>query len=743
MALTVRITGDLSADRDDQKMYMAAVIDDETGQAPVRPVTLTWAASHGRFVGGNMGKSVTWEADIAGTDAVAVMITCTATIAADPEPTSSGPSLSALAEIGITGVLVNMFLTALGNVASNTNNILYNTSTGALDANSDAELSSDLDIFQLRWDNTVNEFVLNSTGGGHLANFFIGNTDQSVYLIFEGGTYVELTPTDFANAIGRGDFWARWQVTDAAILSLLNNLSTTSDLVVGVADSGSIGLPGDSGSGQATVSVAQNTPLTITIPGTTITVQMTVPATATSGQTVNLQAVVSEGNSVTGEWSTTDGIIANATNLSTTLTLPDVASGVVAVTFKATDALGATASATAYVTVGDPNANIFTPAIRIEIQGVDVTDRRIPGDGLNVGKSLDYPELLTFRSAGISFNLDNEDGAFEYSNPNNFFVSNGLPAHGRGAQVLVELGLSKNELMPVFAGEISEVVTSLGSTKARIKTRDLSVRSRQKVIENFGTELTRPITDYEGVAIDYTSDNPVFYFPIWGLPISPNSVSLIVNGSDGNDIDINIVEAIKTEGVLSNRNAEIDYARGLIRFEAEPDDGAETRITATWKRDFRYKRPDFLIRQILKNTGVQDTLGITDDTAARFAIEQALVRHLTDNIFSSHGRPYFEREGIVRWMKHNPDDDKWLMSIDNRLVEYDEVQDDYSEVSQIPDDEAIEATPPGGYGAPVIDKRVYTDGSDFNRIFAIQRDVIYSLHRVVQNRSVFMDDSTL
>ena len=77
-------------------------------------------------------------------------------------------------------------------------------------------------------------------------------------------------------------------------------------------------------------------------------------------------------------------------------------------------------------TVDDPN--IFTPAVRIEIEGVDVTDRRIPGDGLTVGKSLDYPELLTFRSAGVSFTLDNEDGAFDYNTPNNFFVSTRAPS---------------------------------------------------------------------------------------------------------------------------------------------------------------------------------------------------------------------------------------------------------------------------------------------------------------------------
>ena len=257
--------------------------------------------------------------------------------------------------------------------------------------------------------------------------------------------------------------------------------------------------------------------------------------------------------------------------------------------------------------------------------------------------------------------------------------------------------------MPVFAGEISEVVTSLQNTIAQIKTRDLSVRSRQKVIENFGIEITRRITDFEGAALDYDALDPVFYIPIWGLPISHNSVSLIVHGSDGNDIDINIVDAIKTEGMLSNRNAEIDYARGLIRFEAPPDDAEATQITATWKRDYRYKRPDFLVRQALKNTGIQDTLQITDDTNARFAIEQALLRHPTDAVFSSHGRPYFEKHGITRWamLDDSGDTPEWWAAHDNRLVKYDEYLDEYEEISVVPDDDTITGAPPGGYGTKI------------------------------------------
>ena len=440
--------------------------------------------------------------------------------------------------------------------------------------------------------------------------------------------------------------------------------------------------------------------ITVRQPNRPPIVSLNVPATATPGQTINIEAVVDDldGDDTEGEWRSPKGSIANPENASTTFTAPPE-TGIVPITYEAMDDMGATTSETAYITVGDPTANIYTPAVRIEIEGVDVTDRRIPRDGLVVGKSLDYPELLTFRSSGISFNLDNEDSAFDYNNPNNFFITQGLPAHGRGAKVLVRIGLSQSELMPVFAGEISEVITRLGDTKARINTRDLSVRSRQKVIENFGIEITRRITDFEGAALDYGALDPVFYFPIWGLPISRNSVSLTVH-QGGHDVDINIVDAIKTEGVLSNRNAEIDYARGLIRFEAPPDDVEATQITATWKRDFRYKRPDFLVRQVLKNTGVQDTLQITDDTNARFAIEQALLRHPTDDVFSSHGRPYFEKHGITRWMMLDDSGDTpdWWLAHDNRLVKYDEYLDEYEEVSQVPDDDAITEAPPGGYG---------------------------------------------
>ena len=433
-----------------------------------------------------------------------------------------------------------------------------------------------------------------------------------------------------------------------------------------------------------------------------LSVTITVPSSADSGETIDISATVTGEDTIT--WKTTGGSIADTSAADTELTVPSEA-GVIAVTCVATDADGATESDTAYVTVGDLTANIYTPAYQIEIQGVDVTDRWIKRDGMTVGKSLDYPELLNFRSSGVQFNLDNADGAFDYSNPDNFFLDNSLPAHGRGAQVLVSLGRSQSELAPVFAGEVSAVVTSLRNTKARIKVWDLSVVLRQKTIENFGIEITRRITEYEGANTDYDELNLVFYFPVWALPISRGSVSLTVE-EDGSDVTINVVDVVATTGVLSNRNAEIDYSRGLIRFEAAPDDGKNTIIDATWKQDYVYKSPDFLIRSLLENVGINTRIGISDATDARFAIDQALVRHDTDRIFSTHGRPYFEREGITRWLKRDETNNKMYMAHDARLLEYDEGNDEYTPLSTMPIDSTLTENPPGGYGTALPDENI-------------------------------------
>lgn len=431
------------------------------------------------------------------------------------------------------------------------------------------------------------------------------------------------------------------------------------------------------------------------------TVRLKVPPAAKPGQTVRIEAVITDadGDATTGIWSTPSGQIAQPTNKVTTIKLP-MQVGVYPLSYKATDDMGAAASQTTYITVGDPNKHIYTPVVRIEIEGVDVTDRWIQQDGLNMNSQLDYAEVFKFRSGGTQFNVDNEDGYFDYSNPQNFFLTHGLPAHGRGAKVLIQMGLSENDLLPAFAGELSEVITSLSHTKAGIKARDLSVKLRHRIVKNFGQTLTRRITDFDGANADYDELDPIFYFPKWGRPIVRGSVKLTVHEGNG-DVDINVVNVLSSSGILSNRNAEIDYKRGLIRFELPPEDGAATEITAEWKIDYRYKRPDYLIRQLLKHSGHQTRLGIADDKTARFAIEQSLISHPTE-VFSSHGRPYPQEHGVVRWLhRHVPADGNpiWSMVQDERFIEYDEYQDEYKQVSELPKAGGLKGIVNADYGS--------------------------------------------
>lgn len=264
MALVVNITGGEDIDQGD-RVTLSATVEDANGNTPLGTLQYEWSASRGSFIGATDKATVVYHADFTDTNAVPVTITCNVTRPANAAPTSSGPSLTALAEIGVTGIIVNMFMTALGAVSPNTNTVLFNNTTGTLDSDSDQRLSSNVFVWQLRWDNQTgfNHFVLNNNESGVIGDFFRNNNNQSVYIIFDNGSYVELTPTDFANANSAGGTWARWEVTDTAILALLNALSATDDLVVGVADTDSIGWDADSGSDTETFSAAVLPPLSI------------------------------------------------------------------------------------------------------------------------------------------------------------------------------------------------------------------------------------------------------------------------------------------------------------------------------------------------------------------------------------------------------------------------------------------------------------------------------------------------
>ena len=695
MALQGTISGINQIDFGGQGVLTANFTDTETGQTPAG-LQYAWRTDAGSFVGATDGPSVTYLADTAQNADQAVTITCEVTLPGNPNPTVSAPSLTAMTELGITGQLVNMLVTA-----ELSGSDLFDRNSPTINAGSDTSLTTDISIYRLRWGSSSHRLTINRSGTGAFRDFWdaAARGAYSAYFILSDGTVVELPGSWILTGSSIGSGYMRLDVpsSETAVINAIDSIATGQLFLFGIADTGSIGLPDETASADATVKTAM---IEVRQPNRAPTVTLNVPAQAEPGQTINIEAIVvdPDGDDTEGEWRSPKGTIANPENKITTITLP-LETGVIPISYEAMDDMGATTTATTYITVGDPKANIFTPAVRIEMEGQDITSRWIRDDGITVGKSLAYPQLSTFLTSGLEFNVDNEDGSFDYNTPNNFFVQNGLPAHGRGAKVLVRFGLARSELTPVYAGQVYVVETSLINTKARIKIADLSTKLRQNTVDDFGESITRKITDFDGTSAGYDQFDPIFYFPAWGLPIAPGSVSVIVHNADG-DVDINIVELVATSGMLSWKNAEIDYNRGLIRFEAPPPNGEASQITATWKVDYHYKRPDFLVRQLLKHNGIQDTLGITDDEAARFGIAQALVRHPTDKTFSSHGRPHPQENGVVRWMRLTAAG-TWQIVQDNRLVEYDEYQDAYTKIATLPEDTGLEGTDSAGFGTEI------------------------------------------
>ena len=102
--------------------------------------------------------------------------------------------------------------------------------------------------------------------------------------------------------------------------------------------------------------------ITVRQPNRPPTITLNVPATASPGQTVNIEAIVTDpdGDATTGEWRSPKGSIAHPESASTTFTAP-LETGIVPLTYEAMNDMGATSTKTAYITVGDLKANIYTP----------------------------------------------------------------------------------------------------------------------------------------------------------------------------------------------------------------------------------------------------------------------------------------------------------------------------------------------------------------------------------------------
>ena len=210
-----------------------------------------------------------------------------------------------MTELGITGQLVNMLI----DVDVNGVELFNDTNTGVLDAGSDAELTSTLILRRIRW-NDSHHLILNRSGGGSFSSYWTATQRQnySVYLITEDGTVLEL-PGDWIPAtIGNGN--VRWEVpsTETTIINALDAVATGQQMVLGIGDADSVGIPDVTASADATVNVQYNAPPNVTI---------TAPQKVNPGDTVpiSVTAVDPEGRAVTVQWEATDGTIDNPTSL--------------------------------------------------------------------------------------------------------------------------------------------------------------------------------------------------------------------------------------------------------------------------------------------------------------------------------------------------------------------------------------------------------------------------------------------
>ena len=364
MALQVDITGITQVYFGGQGVLNAVVTDTETGQAITTGLQYDWNASQGRFIGVTDGASVTYHADFTGGTDQTVEITCTVTLPGSPNPTVSAPSLTAMDELGITGQLVNMLITA----ELSGSELFDRTSSTAINADSDALIDTDMRVNRLRW--TGSSLILNKASGGALFRSW-WNGDRrdaySAFFIINDGTVVELLGTWIALGSGIGGNFMRWDVpsTETDIRDALDTIATEQLFLFGIADTDSVGLPDETASADATVNVQYNAPPNVTI---------TAPQKVNPGVTVpiSVTAVDPEGRNVTVQWEATDGTIDNPTSFNPNFTASNQ-SGPVTLTCTARDADGVEGSNTHVIVVNSPPTVVITAPSQLEVDQEQAT----------------------------------------------------------------------------------------------------------------------------------------------------------------------------------------------------------------------------------------------------------------------------------------------------------------------------------------------------------------------------------
>ena len=323
----------------------------------------------------------------------------------------------------------------------------------------------------------------------------------------------------------------------------------------------------------------------------------------------------------------------------------------------------------------------------VELDGVDITEYLPQRVSFSIEKNRDFPNFGVFNASGIALPLLNRTGVFDTGRSPNFFTQRGRGADGHGTRLLMTITRDTTEQLRIV-GEVVMVESTLNSSLVSLVVRDISLRLRRSAIEGFGQVVSRRITDYPNADSDFEVSQYHFRFPTGLTPILRGSVTASILVNDVSQ-PITIVEAFSSSGTFSYQRATVDYENSVLQLEASPPDGNRAVIDASWRIAHRYKRPDFLVRMVMGDVLFQNL--------PTYAVESIIFED-SEETFSSNGRPFYEENGVVRWLMRNASDKSIWMAHQNALVKYDETLDTYTKVATTPDDTSITAIPTGGYG---------------------------------------------
>ena len=338
---------------------------------------------------------------------------------------------------------------------------------------------------------------------------------------------------------------------------------------------------------------------------------------------------------------------------------------------------------------------------------VDVTDRLIEDHSVISNALLDTPTLNVWTTSRVVFCLDNSDNLLNTKSDPNLFTEMGRAVSGWQTPVEISVLFEGDPQAPttaeiMFVGYIEQVTEVMDRRWVRVLLLDYSGLLQSYVVEDFGREV-KAILQGADDAPDYTDVNPVYNLPAYSAPVSRNSLSVEIGGSE-----LTVLPTLPRGGpFLTSRHVAVNEDTGELSFGAKLERGRVTSVSVEFKSAFRYRTPEALVYALLDASGVYSEYSDAEKHFAREFLgdpDQPLASRSTELTYtrpevSSHGRPSVgQASPVIRWITSNllPSGSReFYMGGSRKMFRYQRRNtslgdlDRWSEVSEAPSGESI------------------------------------------------------